>query len=148
MKKQLSGKETKELLEKLPESLRIFSKKDKLELVDNIYKLNEKPFLIVINNKLIPHLKSVADVSKFKCVTVDMGAVKFVVSGADIMRPGIRYIDDGFSKDDYVIIIDEMHKKPLAIGLALFSSDEMKNMNTGKVIKNIHYVGDEFWKIN
>jgi PUA domain protein len=123
-----------------------------MELVDRIYKLNEKPFLIVIdekNQKMIPHLKflmSITDLSKFKCVTVDMGAIKFVVSGADIMRPGIRKIDDGFSKEEFVIVIDETHKKPLSVGVALFSSDEMRSMTSGKVVKNVHYVGDEFWK--
>jgi len=156
MRKLLSGKEIKELLEELPLGLKVFSKKDKLEIFDNIYKLNDKPFLIVIdekNRKMIPHLKFLQTISssellKFNVITIDMGAVKFVVSGADIMRPGIKNMEGNFQKDDHVIIIDINNKKPLSVGLALFSSEEMKNMTGGKVIKNIHYVGDEFWKIN
>ena len=36
-------------------------------------------------------LSNLIDVPK---ITVDMGAVRFVVNGADIMRPGITQIDD------------------------------------------------------
>ena len=75
-----------------------------------------------------------------------MGAVKFVVNGADVMRPGIVEIEEGIAKDEFVAVIDKNNKKPLAVGIALFSSEEMKGMNSGKVIKNIHYVGDELWK--
>ena len=76
-----------------------------------------------------------------------MGAVRFVVNGADVMRPGIVEIEDGISKDDLVSVIDKNNRKPLAVGIALFSAEEMKAMSTGKVIKNIHYVGDELWKM-
>lgn len=157
MRKQLSGKEIKELLEILSETLRIFSKKDKVEIFDNLYKLNNVPFLFLYKNQdakkdmLIPHLKTlhtISDLSKLPCITVDMGAVKFVVGGADIMRPGITNIDDGVSKDEFVVIIDQTHKKPIAVGIAMTDSKEMKETKSGKVIKNIHYVGDELWKIN
>ena len=76
-----------------------------------------------------------------------MGAVKFIVNGADIMRPGIVEIEAGILKDELVSIIDKNNQKTLAVGIALFSSAEMKGMSLGKVIKNIHYVGDELWKM-
>ena len=82
-----------------------------------------------------------------KKITVDMGAVKFVVNGADIMRPGIVEIEEGILKDEFVAVIDKNNQKPLAVGIALFSSEEMKSMTSGKVIKNIHYVGDELWRM-
>jgi PUA domain protein len=75
-----------------------------------------------------------------------MGAVKFIINGADIMRPGIKELDQTITKDDFVAIIDINNKKPIAIGLALYSSSKIQTMTTGKVIKNIHYVGDELWK--
>jgi len=43
------------------------------------------------------------------------------------------------------VIIDVNNKKPLAVGIALFSSSDMKIQKGGRVIKNIHYVGDEIW---
>ena len=75
-----------------------------------------------------------------------MGAIKFVINGADIMRPGITEIEEGIAKDELVVIIDERNKKPLVVGIALYDSAEMKKITSGKVVKNIHYVGDEIWK--
>ena len=68
-----------------------------------------------------------------------MGAVKFVVSGADIMRPGITDIDEDIHEGEIIVIIDENNKKPLAVGKALLSATEMKeqekgNLQTSKII--------------
>ena len=80
-----------------------------------------------------------------RVVVVDMGAVKFVVNGADVMSPGIREADSSIQKDDLVVIVDETHKKPLAIGRALISGDEMTAATSGKAIKSLSYVGDTLW---
>ena len=124
-----------------------FDKKEKIEIEDDIFivKDNEKIFFFE-NEKIIPTLKFLQKKDILKKVTVDMGAVKFVVNGADIMRPGIVLLEEGILKDDYVVIVDEKNKKPLAIGKMLFSGEEINSMKTGKVIKNIHWVGDEMWK--
>ena len=76
-----------------------------------------------------------------------MGAVKFVINGADIMRPGITEIEDGINENDFIVIVDVNNQKSLAVGIALLNSEEMRSSTSGKVIKNIHYVGDEIWKI-
>ncbi len=81
-------------------------------------------------------------------ITVDMGAVKFVVSGADIMRPGITSVDESIQKDDFVAIIDENNKKPIALGRALMTSDDVKHATSGNCVKNIHRVGDKIWKVH
>ena len=125
------------------------SKKDQVELVEDEYKIiliNKKPAFFYHQDKAVPTLKFLQENDVLKKITVDMGAVKFVVNGADIMRPGIEEIEAGISKEDFVVIVDKNNKKPLAVGIALYSSEEMKSMNSGKVIKNIHYVGDELWK--
>ena len=44
------------------------------------------------------------------------------------------------------MIIDVNNKKPLAVGIALLNSEEMRSATGGKVIKNIHFVGDELWR--
>ena len=126
------------------------SKKDQVELVEDEHKiilLNKKPAFFYHQEKLVPTLKFLQENNCLKKITVDMGAVKFVVNGADIMRPGIVEIEEGISKEDFVAVIDKNNKKPLAVGIALYSSEEMKKMASGKVIKNIHYVGDELWKM-
>jgi len=81
-------------------------------------------------------------------VTVDMGAVGFVVKGADVMAPGIIEADNDIAKNDIVWIRDETHKKPLAVGIALLSGEEMVSTHQGKAIKNIHYIGDTLWNFS
>ena len=74
-----------------------------------------------------------------------MGAVKFVVNGADIMRPGITHIDDDVTKNGIVAIVDERHGKPLAVGISQLSAIDLRNASSGKVIKSLHYVNDPLW---
>lgn len=78
-------------------------------------------------------------------VVVDMGAVKFVANGADVMTPGIVDVDENIEKDDFVWICDVKNRKPLAVGFALISGVEMKETGNGKAVRNIHYVGDDIW---
>ena len=78
-------------------------------------------------------------------VVVDMGAVKFVANGADVMGPGIVDADKNIKPDDVVWICDEKNKKPLAMGLALISGEEMIQKQKGKAVAVFHYVGDVIW---
>ncbi|MEM0449702.1 MAG: PUA domain-containing protein [Methanomassiliicoccales archaeon] len=81
-------------------------------------------------------------------VTVDMGAVRFIVNGADVMGPGILDADESIQIGDLVWVRDERNKKPLAVGEALISGLEMKTRRPGKAIKNLLFVGDKLWKLN
>lgn len=108
--------------------------------------LRDRELLFFIyDGKPVPALKLLLKEPLLKTVTVDMGAVKFVAGGADVMRPGIKTADADVKKDDFVAVVDETHKKPLAVCQALFSSEEFLNMDKGKVLKNIHRVGDAIW---
>ncbi len=78
-------------------------------------------------------------------VTVDMGAVKFLYNGADVMAPGIVDADPEIQVDDPVWVRDEKHLKPLAVGIALISGDEMRAKGSGKAIKTLHYISDPIW---
>ena len=78
-------------------------------------------------------------------VVVDMGAIRFVTNGADIMAPGIIDADEDIKVGDLVWISDERHRKPLAIGSALIDGVAMKSQSLGKAVKNIHWVGDKLW---
>lgn len=79
-------------------------------------------------------------------VVVDMGAVRFVVNGADIMGPGVVDADLAINQGDFVWICDEKNHKALAIGIALITGEEMRQKPSGKAVKNIHYVGDKLWQ--
>ncbi len=126
------------------------SKKDQCVLKEDNYKIlfiNNEPSFFYYDKKPVPTLKYLQKHDRLKIIVVDMGAVKFVVNGADIMRPGIVDISDGINKDDFIVIVDENNQKPLAVGIALLNSEDMLKADSGKVIKNIHYVGDDLWKV-
>jgi len=145
-RKQLSKSEIRELNEKVKAFGIELSKKDKVELIDdNIVLANEKPFFFYHEGRLVPHLKLLLENMCLPKVTVDMGAVKFVVNGADVMRPGITKIDENINKDNLVAVVDEKHGKPLSVCIAMFDGPEMSSMDSGKVLRNIHFVGDELW---
>ena len=82
---------------------------------------------------------------KFPSVTVDVGAIKFMCKGANLMRPGILKFSE-FEKDKIVCIVEESHHKFIAIGKSTVSSSELETMEKGEIIKNIHYISDRFWE--
>ncbi|GAB3020502.1 RNA-binding protein [Natronobiforma cellulositropha] len=77
-------------------------------------------------------------------VVVDAGAVSFVSSGADVMRPGITEVSEDVSAGDLVVIAEESHGKVLAVGRARVDADEMLG-DEGKVVDSLHYVGDDLY---
>jgi len=79
-----------------------------------------------------------------KLVIVDSGAVRFIANGADVMNPGIVFADQDISMGDLVVIVEERHKKPLAVGRALVPGSEMHG--EGKAVKSLHHVGDQIWE--
>jgi PUA domain protein len=78
-------------------------------------------------------------------VTVDMGAVKFVYNGADVMGPGIVAVDPLIAEDDLVWVRDERNRQPLAIGRAMMNADAISRKEKGKAVQSIHHVGDKLW---
>ena len=102
-----------------------------------------------IDNKTIPTLKAVLETEiKEKYATVDMGAINFVIKGADIMSPGIVSADETIKPEETIVVIEENHNKPLAIGISLISGKEMVENTKGKAIENLHFVGDPIWELD
>ncbi|MBM3905221.1 MAG: RNA-binding protein [Thaumarchaeota archaeon] len=100
---------------------------------------------IKIGDNYLPFLSDSVTLAKFPSVMVDMGAVKFMCNGANVMRPGIRSFGE-FEKGQIVCIIEESQKKSLAVGRALVSSKEMAEMSKGIVVENLHYISDKYWE--
>lgn len=172
MKTQLSNSEVKELIKFLETNYNlkdIINKKDVVIREDNLLKVNNKVLFFFYKEvhkeihkednkedqaeKLTPTLKLILELGEkiketsIKTITVDKGAVKFVINGADIMRPGITHINEGIKKGDIVIILEETHKKPISICISEASSEELRAMTHGKALKNIHFIGDSLWKL-
>jgi len=101
--------------------------------------------ILKIIDDYLPFLSETDTLEKFPNVIVDMGAVKFMCKGANLMRPGIKKFTE-FEKDSLVCIVEESQHKFLAVGKAMVSSSELENMEKGEVIKNLHYISDKFWE--
>jgi len=102
--------------------------------------------ILKVNDDYLPFLSETETLKKFPNVMVDMGAVKFMCKGANVMRPGIKKYTE-FEKDSLVCIVEESQHKFLAVGKALVASSELENMEKGEIIKNIHYISDRFWEV-
>ena len=101
--------------------------------------------ILKINDDYLPFLSEIDTLEKFPNVMVDMGAVKFMCKGANVMRPGIKKFTE-FEKDKIVCVVEESQHKFLAVGKAMVSSSELENMEKGEVVKNLHYISDKFWE--
>ena len=147
----ISKSETSQILEQINLQWKI-----KLPKLKNVkfHHINEKSIVITapgltavkINDNIFPFLDDILMLEKFPHVIVDMGAIKFVCKGANVMRPGITKFSD-FEKDEIVCVIEESQHKFLAVGIAEMSSKELDETAKGEVIKNMHYISDEFWEI-
>ncbi|KAI8849406.1 malignant T cell amplified sequence 1, isoform CRA_b [Chytridium lagenaria] len=82
---------------------------------------------------------------------VDKGAIKFVISGAHIMCPGLTSPGASLQPDvpaeTLVAITAEGKDHALAIGLTKMSDKDIKSINKGIAIENIHHVYDGLYKI-
>lgn len=96
---------------------------------------------------VIPVLVNTVSLRGLPHIVVDMGAVPHVASGADVMAPGIRRVEGEFPASSLLVIVDEKYGKPLAVGRALVDSPTMGATRKGKVVKNLHYVGDQIWDL-
>jgi PUA-domain protein len=112
----------------------------------SIILVDGKPLLFEIEGHLFPTVRGALEMELQKrIVTVDKGAIRFVSNGADIMAPGVVAADPDIKEGDLVIIVEETHRKPLAIGKALMEGSEMVEATSGKAIKSIIHVGDKLW---
>ncbi len=108
-----------------------------------LYLFDESIEFVKDENGLYPFLGG-SYLDSLPIVVVDMGAIRFICNGADVMAPGIAEMGS-FEAGDLVVIRDVTHGKALAIGVANKSSVEIEMSKKGKVIKNLHYVGDKLW---
>jgi len=97
--------------------------------------------------ELAPVLTNTSALDGMPKIVVDMGAVPHVVGGADIMAPGIRRVSGEFGERQFLVVVDEKYGKYLAVGRALMGSGPMAATRKGKVVENVHYVGDLIWEV-
>ena len=100
---------------------------------------------IKVGDAYLPFLTDTEILKKFPYVMVDMGAVKFMCNGANVMRPGITDYTQ-FEKDGVVCIIEESQHKFLAVGKSCVPSMDIESMTKGEIVKNMHYISDKYWE--
>ena len=139
-------------IDKFKNELGFDEKRTRIEIIvtdaGSLYLFEGKPLLFKSEEKLIPTLFFERYIRSAPQIVVDMGAVPHLCNGADLMAPGVQKVADEFSKGDFVLIVDEKYGKVIAIGEALFNSDEIIKLNQGKVIKTLHYVGDNIYEVS
>ncbi len=163
----LSKKEKRKLFEELSSMYRyVVEEKDNIKKlkVEKITTTSNEIELILINeypsffkyyNKYYPTLHLIAEIISnkginyakevFKYAVVDEGALKPLLRGADVMKPGIKETK-GFKKGDTVIVFLIDKWIPIVIGEAL--KDYNEHQERGKIIKNLHRIGDKIWDIS
>ncbi|MEM1514692.1 MAG: DUF1947 domain-containing protein [Candidatus Bathyarchaeia archaeon] len=150
----LKTSEKRALIKRIAEIFNVNIKEIRGEKIE-IAELRENKTLIIINNKplfievegnLIPTLIFEDLIKILPRVFVDMGAIPHICNGADVMAPGITRVDGRFKEGEIVVVLDERYGKAIAIARALVSSENIKSLKRGKVLKNLHYVGDSIWK--
>lgn len=111
-----------------------------------IYNRNWEARFFLFKNQYLPSIHFIREYPKinFPIIKVDEGAVKHILNGADIFAQGITSVCGNFVANSIVIVCNPQDAV-LALGKSLKSSDELLKLK-GKVISNIHYLGDSIWK--
>ncbi len=107
---------------------------------------NSRIWVFEFENKKIPTIHYLRNHAySLPKIVVDIGAIKFITNGADVMAPGIVYFDESIVKGSIVIIHEEKANSILGVGKSLVSAKEFSKTKKGKVIKNLHHLRDSIW---
>ncbi|DAZ99080.1 TPA: hypothetical protein N0F65_008385, partial [Lagenidium giganteum] len=89
----------------------------------------------------VPHI--------MKTVRADKGAIPFVMSGANVMCPGLTSkggdIPEELDAGTPVAIMAEGKELAMAIGVLTMSTKDIREKNKGIGIEMMHYIGDDLW---
>ncbi|MEM2419799.1 MAG: DUF1947 domain-containing protein [Candidatus Bathyarchaeia archaeon] len=142
-------KEASKKLKKNLESL--FNSKGGVELFETdfceIFLVNGKPSFFKIGQNIYPTLTFDKALASMPKIVIDMGAVRHICNGANVMAPGIVRFEGEFEKGDLVVVVDEKYGKPLAIGETFYDDNQIGRIKHGVVVKNVHFVGDKIWNL-
>ncbi|KAG6019313.1 hypothetical protein E4U41_003285, partial [Claviceps citrina] len=126
---------------------------------------------------LLPHLRLVHRFPQgFPTIRIDRGAIRFVLSGATLMAPGLtskggrlpaegaarelvegremdqRADEDGrwsreLRRGEAVVIVAEGKEEACAVGTLVVGTEEVKAKGKGPVVEDAHFLGDGLWNI-
>ncbi|KAL2106032.1 hypothetical protein VUR80DRAFT_7398 [Thermomyces stellatus] len=135
-----------------------------------VYSLDSTPlFFQHDGGPPLPHLRLVHRYPHaFPSVRIDRGAVRFVLSGATLMAPGLtspggRLPEDRggeradeavdgrwgreLAKGEPVVVMAEGKEEACAVGVLAAGTEELKAKKKGPAMEDGHYLGDGLWKL-
>lgn len=136
-----------------------------------LYVLDGEPLFFETDKSqhLLPHLRLVHRFpTAFPSVRIDRGAIRFVLSGATLMAPGLtspggrlpsgRGGDpEGLDEEDRwtrelekgepVVVRAEGKTEACAVGFLVEGTKHVKEKGKGPVIEDAHYLGDGLWRL-
>jgi PUA domain protein len=106
----------------------------------------------------LPHLKLVHRFPAcFPTITIDRGAIRFVLSGATLMAPGLTSAggrlpsgegeDRELEKGGPVVVMAEGKESACLVGMLSMGTKEVKEKGKGPVVEEGHYLGDGLWRL-
>ncbi len=143
-----------------------------------LYVLDSEPLFYEIDKGPgpLPHLRLVHRFpAAFPSIRIDAGAIRFVLSGATLMAPGLtskggrlpepREGGDGreeggvegvdedgrwsreLEKGEPVVIMAETKENACAVGLLVAGTRDVKEKGKGPVVEEAHVLGDGLWNL-
>ncbi|KAL5229277.1 hypothetical protein ABZP36_017542 [Zizania latifolia] len=118
--------------------------------------------LVVVNNVPLffnirdgPYMPTLRPLHQYpdimKKFQVDRSAIKFVLSRANIMCPGLTspggVLDDEVEEETPMAIMAEGKQHALAIGYTKMPAKDIRTINKGIGVDNMHYLNDGLWKM-
>ncbi|KAI0376261.1 translation machinery-associated protein [Hypomontagnella monticulosa] len=156
----------------------ILPKKSSLEAMKlpdrcTLYVLDSQPLFFQHDTAtVLPHLRLVHRFpDAFPSIRIDRGAIRFVLSGATLMAPGltsaggrlpsgVAAAEEGkegldeeerwtreLEKGEPVIVRAEGKTEACAVGFLVMGTKEVKEKGKGPVIEDAHYLGDGLWRL-
>ncbi|KAK7555029.1 translation machinery-associated protein-like protein [Phyllosticta citricarpa] len=146
----------------------IIPKKEQLDLLKlpdrvSLYTLGHDPlFYQHMDDPLIPHLTLIHKYPQcFARMRIDRGAIRFVLSGASLMAPGLTspggrlpgcgdptYDAHGeLNAGDVVVVEAEGKEHACLVGQLKVGTKEIKEKKKGVALDAGHYLGDGLWKM-
>jgi PUA domain protein len=133
----------------------------------SLYTLKNTPlFFQHMDDAILPHLTLVHKYPfAFNRLRIDRGAIRFVLSGATLMAPGLtspggRLPDPSLSDEDKekygseelepgAVVVIEAEGKDTAcmVGVLKMGTAEMKKVKKGQACETGHYLGDGLWAL-
>ncbi|KAF3481508.1 translation machinery-associated protein 20 [Arthroderma uncinatum] len=122
-----------------------------------LYIADSKPiFFQSMDSPLIPHLRVLhAFPNAVPTVGIDRGAIRFVLSGATLMAPGLTSAggrlpdpENALEAGTIVAIRAEGKEEICMVGELKVGTEEIKKKGKGVVMDEGHYLGDGLWKLN